>query len=159
MEYLTNLAWRSGLSLFAGEYERRGFFRWLAPSRLIFSSATEGNKVFISGKETVYECHLVQIAKHNYKMSAFQFIAQAQPVVSVPVPPQPHIVQVRQELRICRWLFFIEKTTTNHSNPIFSTQVPQNVPVQFVPVNVPTPPPQVHNNWQYTPSSENYDIA
>jgi hypothetical protein len=44
--------------------------------------------------------------------------------------------------------------------PVFSTQVPQNVPVQFVPVNVPTPPPQVHNwQWQYKPTSENYDIA
>jgi len=55
-------------------------------------------------------------------MSAFQFIAQAQPVVSVPVPPQPHIVQVRNEKWIAhlpRTVFLKEKTTKKHSKPPF----------------------------------------
>jgi len=77
------------------------------------------------------------VVQHENVNVHHHFYHQAQPVVNVPVPPQPHIVQV-----------------------------PQNVPVQFVPVNVPTPPPQFQQvpvqyapgyGYQLPPANQCYD--
>ena len=59
--------------------------------------------------------------------------------VAVPVTQKPYVVQVSWDTHL------VQFSTLQYSTVQYTTlpcvQVPQNVPVRFVPVNVPTQPP------------------
>ena len=54
--------------------------------------------------------------------------------MAVPVTQKPYVVQVSWDTQL------VQYSTVQYTTPP-CVQVPQNVPVRFVPVNVPTQPP------------------